>query len=144
MTDPALTIRRATREDIAALAPLISELGYARTEEEVATVFDRWNGDDDFVLLAESGGEIVGSITLHTLRVLHRTDPVGRVTSLIVAQAARGRGIGRALVEAAAGEMRAAGCAILEVTSNTRFAPAHDFYRHLGAKQTSLRFHWDL
>lgn len=44
---------------------------------------------------------LLGAITLHRMVVLHRAKPVGRITSLVVDPAARGRGLGRALVLAA-------------------------------------------
>lgn len=65
-------------------------------------------------------------------------------TAKPVDEAARGRSIGRMLVAAAEEWARKRGCILLEVTSNGRFAKAHDFYRHLGYQRTSLRFAKDL
>jgi PhnO protein len=59
---------------------------------------------------------------------------------LVVAEGLRGGGIGTALVEAAAERLKAAGCGLLEVTSNIKRSRAHGFYERLGFERTSYRF----
>lgn len=63
--------------------------------------------------------------------------PVGRISILAVAETSRGRGIGGLLVEAAAARLKAAGCGLLEVTSNMKRVRAHAFYEKLGFERTS-------
>ena len=139
--DPAgARIRVATLADAADIARLLTPLGYPVTTEEVAARWPAWEAEGNSALVVEEGATVVGLITLHRTTVLHRPAPLGRITSLIVDEGARGRGYGRALVAEAERELRALGCALVEVTSHMRRAEAHAFYQHLGYERTSYRF----
>lgn len=134
-------IRRAVREDAAELGRLLSPLGYPIDASDVLSVWDAWEAEGNFALVvADDKGRLAGVITLHSMTVLHRPAPVGRITSLAVDPAARGRGLGRALMAAAEAALADAGCRIVEVTSHERRGSAHAFYRHFGYDRTSHRF----
>lgn len=133
-------VRRATRADAAAVARLLTPLGYPVDAGDVLAVWDAWEAAGDFALVAEADGKLVGVVTLHTMVVLHRPKPVGRITSLAVDPEAQGQGLGRALTEAAEAALRAAGCGLVEVTSHQRRKAAHTFYEHLSYERTSYRF----
>lgn len=139
--DPCVRIRAAEPEDAPALALLVTELGYP---VDGATMASRWpafvaEGNHALVAVADAG-ELCGLVTLHSMRVLHRVDPVGRITALVVAEGFRGRGVGRALVAGAERWLSGQGCTLVEVTSNVKRVEAHAFYLRLGFEQTSLRF----
>lgn len=136
----AHAIRRATVEDAAELARLLSPMGYPLTEADVLAVWKPWEAEGNFALVVQGDDGLLGTITLHRMYVLHRPKAVGRITSLIVDPAARGHGLGRALMQAAENALAAAGCGLVEVTSHARREDAHEFYRHLAYEQTSYRF----
>jgi ribosomal protein S18 acetylase RimI-like enzyme len=94
---------------------------------------------DTPALVADRVG-VVGCLTWHVTLVLHRPRPVGRITMMVVAEAARGTGIGTALVGEAETRLKAAGCGLVEVTSNVKRLRAHTFYERLGFERTSYRF----
>lgn len=139
MTDS--TIRLATIRDAADLARLLSPLGYTVAAEDIQAIWPDWTASGHRAMVAETTGlGVVGVITLHHMYVLHRSQPVGRITSLYVADTARGRGLGKALVAAAEAALVARGCGLVEVTSHMRREDAHRFYEHLGYRRSSFRF----
>ena len=133
-------IRKATPEDSALIAPLLSQLGYPVDPRDVADRFSGLTSAGDIALLAMRGGEAIGFATLHATPVLHRPAPVGRVTSLVVSDSVRGQGVGRALMAEAERFLIARGCHLIEVTSNRTRTEAHVFYEKLGYVATSFRF----
>lgn len=123
------------------MASLLAELGYQATPEAIASRFAGLEGQGEVALVATRGdGPPLGLVTIHVTRVLHRPAPVGRLTALVVTEDARGKGIGRALVEAAEAILAARGCGLVEVTSHLGLTGAHAFYRRLGYDATSYRF----
>ena len=125
------------------LVHLIRELGYEVTAEELIDRLATLRAAGLPPLVAEDG-KVIGCAAWSITQVLHRPRPVGRVSMLVVAADARGSGIGAALVEAVADRAKAAGCGLLEVTSNIRRERAHAFYERLGFERTSYRFGRDL
>jgi GNAT superfamily N-acetyltransferase len=132
-----MIVREAGPSDAAALADLVSRLGYPATAGEIAA---RLPGMLHPVLVAEREGEVVACMTWHVTPALHRAGPVGRITMLVVAEDRRGQGVGKALVEAVEQRTRDLGCVMVEVSSNMRRADAHAFYERLGFERTSYRF----
>ena len=136
---PRLAIRDARPADAAAIAALIVALGYEVSAGEVRTRLAALRKAGQTALVADRGG-LLGVLTTSVMTVLHRPRPVGRISMLVVAEAARGEGLGRALVTAAEARLAAAGCGLIEVTSNAKRLRAHAFYEKLGYERTSLRF----
>jgi predicted N-acetyltransferase YhbS len=133
-------IRFAEPGDAAVIAALFCELGHPASEAEVAARLERFGRLGEEALVAEIGGEVVGVTALSVMHPLHRPAPVGRMSVLVVSEALRGRGIGKALVAAAEKRLGERGCGMVEVTSNMRRAEAHGFYEGLGYGRTSYRF----
>ncbi len=138
--DDRLEIRIARPEDAALIAPLLAQLGYPFDPATIAARFEGLTRAGDAALLAMRGDTAIGFASLHATPVLHRPSSVGRVTSLVVAEEARGQGVGRALMAEAERLLTARGCALIEVTSNRTRTEAHAFYERLGYTATSYRF----
>lgn len=138
MSAPNLVIRDAEPKDIDALVGLIDALGYAVTAADLRQRLALLTEAGHHALVADRGGAI-GLLTTSTMQVLHRTRPVGRISMMVVAEAARSGGVGAALVAEAEARLKAAGCGLVEVTSNAKRVRAHAFYERLGYERTSIR-----
>jgi GNAT superfamily N-acetyltransferase len=137
-------VRDAALSDSAAIAGLLGELGFPSHADAIRHRLRSMLAFGESVLVAEQDEKPVGVVTIHIMPVLHRPAPVGRLSALVVSESERGKGIGRALVAAAERQLKERGCGMVEVTSNQKLKDAHDFYRHLGYEETSLRFKKEL
>lgn len=135
----SLALRDAKPEDSKVVAGLISALGYDVADADVRRRLEALAEAGRPALVADCGG-VIGVLTLSVMTVLHRPTPVGRISMLAVAEAARGGGVGAALVAEAEMRLEAAGCGLVEVTSNAKRVRAHGFYEKLGYERTSHRF----
>jgi len=124
-------IRKASREDAAALADLATQLGYPSTPEQLASRLAALGGAGHAVFVAEEDGKVAGWI--HVLARQHlETDPFSEIGGLVVDEACRGRGVGPVLVDAAVAWAREHGFGELRVRSNLIRTDAHRFYEREG------------
>jgi ribosomal protein S18 acetylase RimI-like enzyme len=137
--EPKLVLRDARPRDAEAIAALIGALGYEASAADVRRRLAALAKAGQQIVVADKG-RIVGVLTTSMMIVLHRPKPVGRISMLVVAEDARGGGIGAALVAEAEKRLKAKGCGLVEVTSNVKRLRAHGFYEKLGYDRTSYRF----
>ncbi len=111
-------IRLATRQDLAAIAQLVSQLGYPVRPDGMAGILDTMLGDDRYqVLVAEDERQrIVALLSLSSRPVLRLEGWVGTVEELIVKPGLRGRGVGDKLLQYAKGLAAERGFVRLEAT----------------------------
>ena len=138
--DSSLKIRKAAVSDSAAVSTLLTALGYPTTIDNLTSRILTMVDSGEIILVAERTDRILGLLTVHLTPVIHRPNPVARITLLVVAEHARGEGIGQALVEAAEREALTCACSIVEIISNRRYEKAHAFYGRLGYELTSFKF----
>ena len=136
--EPELAIRDARPKDVDALAGLIGALGYEVTAADLRRRLAVLKKAGQHILVADRGG-VIGVLTTSTMHVLHRPRPVGRISMMVIAEAARSGGVGAALVAEAEARLAAEGCGLVEVTSNAKRLRAHAFYEKLGYERTSIR-----
>ena len=135
-----VTIRDACPADSEAIARLLGELGYPTTMEAVTSRLERLGIVGDRIVVADGGEEVVGLAHLQVTPTIEHDRPAAKIGALIVSEAHRGEGIGRALVEALDAEARARGCALLFLTTSARRTEAHEFYKRVGLEETGKRF----
>lgn len=126
--------------DVPRLVELMAQTGFAIPESIVHDQLNALTSVGDWVRVAERNGVVVGIITVHDTPLLHRAEPVARVTLLAVDSDHSGSGVGSALLAEAESAARERGIRIMEVISNHRFQEAHQFYEQRGYEQSSLKF----
>jgi GNAT superfamily N-acetyltransferase len=150
---PSIDLREATADDFAALMRLLDEMDESMYrgrgdagEGEVRTLYEAILADpDQRLLVAEDGGQIVGSAHVMVLRHLGRSLSRSAVVEGVVVDAAyRRKCVGAALMRAAADAAREAGCYKLALTSNVARSGAHRFSSRLGWKRTHYGYSLEL
>jgi GNAT superfamily N-acetyltransferase len=133
-------IRDARATDAEAVARLLTELGYPTEAEAVGSRLERLAVVGDRVVVADVDGEVVGLVHLQVSPALERERPTAKLGALVVDDAHRRLGVGRALVEAAVAEARVRGCELLFLTTAERRDDAHAFYASVGFEHTGRRY----
>jgi GNAT superfamily N-acetyltransferase len=133
-------VRQMQAEDAVPVADLTSQLGYPATEFEIRRRYDRIKDRWDARLLVAQDGErrVVGWIHVQATYLLE-ADPRAEIWGLVVSESARGKGAGRALVEAAEDWAARLGLDVMAVHSNVVRDRARGFYEHLGYNVTKTQ-----
>ncbi len=130
--EASVWIRSWERKDIARLAVLSGELGYAATEDQVARRLDEIGASGTILVAIDSESDLViGWIELQVITHL-TSDPHLEICGLVVSASARSRGIGSLLVAAAEKTASDKKISSLRVRSNIVRDRAHGFYERLG------------
>jgi GNAT superfamily N-acetyltransferase len=134
------TIRDAAPADARAIAELLTQLGYPSGADAVEARLDRLRVVGDRVVVADVDGDVVGLAHLQVSPAIEYDRPAAKLAALVVAEAHRGHGFGRALVDAMEEEARLRGCELLYLTTSERRDDAHAFYERLGLEHTGRRY----
>jgi ribosomal protein S18 acetylase RimI-like enzyme len=137
VTDNRLTVRRAVQSDDAAL--LVIELtawdadsGFPSLAAAGRDSFFTERGNVEDHLVAEDGGELFGYLRLQNKYRFPEGDGVLSINGIAVAHAARGRGIGSLLLEAAAAEGKRRGARKLTLRVHSTNTVARRLYERHG------------
>jgi GNAT superfamily N-acetyltransferase len=141
--------RDAVREDVPAIVALLADdaLGAGREAPASAegdlddaywSAFDQVQADPrNRVIVAEAGGEVIGTLQLTLIPGLSRHGMLrAQVEGVRVAASRRAQGVGHAMVEWAIAQARAAGCGLVQLTSDKQRPGAIRFYESLGFAAT--------
>ncbi len=137
-----IALRLGRQSDAAALARLSNELGFPLDEEAARTrLQEALGGPDHALLVAESGGRVVGLMELKRVRLFTARRRV-EVVALVVDQDEQGRGIGTRLLEEAERWAEDLRCGKIRVRSRAMRGRAHSLYRSSGYEEiaTELLF----
>lgn len=124
-------LRSISDEERQQIAALVAQL---TTKQVDPSRFDEVvDSHDTLLLTARCNGRIVGVLVLALYPTL--TGRKAWIEDVVVDNAERGAGIGRALVERAIAEASERGAATLDLTSNPSRQAAHRLYRACGFEE---------
>lgn len=133
-------MRRARAEDVPAIVAMLADDPLGAVRETDASfpgyhmAFEEISSDaNQMLVVGEVGGQVVATMQLTFIPGLSRG---GSKRALIEAVRVRGDhrglGLGRQLIRWAIDEARAAGCVVIQLTSDMSRTGAHRFYASLG------------
>jgi ribosomal protein S18 acetylase RimI-like enzyme len=139
----SITIRRARRDDVAAIVAMLADDALGRGRERIEDplpppyfqAFEKLERDPniELVVAQDEGGQVIGCLQLCILPGLSSQ---GASRALIedvrVATHCRNRGIGEQLVQWAVTEARGKGCRLVELLTHNTRVDAQRFYKRLG------------
>jgi len=145
-----ISIRQATVADADLVAPLFD--AYRQFYRQPADLprarrflAERLSQRQSTVLVAEAtDGEALGFVQLYPCFSSIRAAPVFILSDLFVGPSARGGGVGRRLMDAAAQFARATGAVGLELATARTNAPAQRLYESLGWQRDEMFYQYGL
>jgi len=129
----------ATDEAVAAFGRLLPQLSSSAAPLDAEALAAIVSSPAVTVLIARSGGDIVGSLTLAMFPI-----PTGIrawIEDVVVDDAARGQGVGAVLTEEAIRRARDAGARSLDLTTRPSREAAGRLYERAGFKQRETRLY---
>jgi ribosomal protein S18 acetylase RimI-like enzyme len=134
-----VNVRPATQGDVRRIAEVIMAAGWSR-DGEPDPPESRWRevlADDSWWVGVADDGE--GPVGVATVKPDDDAPATGHITYLVVAPEYAGQGVGRALLDAAADEMRRRGYERAHLRVGVANAHARRFYERNGWRDTGRR-----
>jgi GNAT superfamily N-acetyltransferase len=144
-----LTLREADANDLPAILSLYAQLGEDDGSvlplNQAHGIFARFANYPDYHLhLALHQDRVIGVFALLIMDNLgHLGAKSAVLEDVVVAQGARGQGIGKRMMEYANEICRQKGCYKMTFSSNMNRDPAHRFYESLGFRKHGYSFYID-
>jgi ribosomal protein S18 acetylase RimI-like enzyme len=141
-----LAIRKATRDDLAAVLELYAEPemddGQVLDISKAEKLFERLQSYPNYsIYVAEVGAEAVGTFALLIMdNLVHMGAPSGIVESVVVKSKWRRQGIGKKMMALVLERCAKAGCYKVMLSTNLKRQSAHTFYESLGFQKHGYSF----
>ncbi|MDF0488987.1 GNAT family N-acetyltransferase [Sphingomonas sp. H39-1-10] len=145
-----LHMRDATRDDLPAIVAMLADdiKGAAREDASLPldpgyfAAFAAISADPKMrLVVAEFEGLVVGTVQIAVLPGLSRKGASrGHLEAVRIASDMRGQGLGAELVHWAVEQCRAAGCGMVQLTTQRDRIDAHRFYERLGWERSHIGY----
>jgi ribosomal protein S18 acetylase RimI-like enzyme len=146
--DEALVIRPAAEADLAAVVELLAADSLGQGRERPGEPLDPAYGQafarmkqqqGNELLVAELEGRVVGCLQFTVIHGVSRAGMArAQIEGVRVSSGVRGKRIGERLMAFAIERARAAGCGLVQLTTDRSRADAHRFYERLGFKPSHV------
>jgi len=136
-----LHIRPATSHDLKPLLPLMEELGYPATMDELEARFERFKASGE-IAIALLGESVIGWVAWTESPLIVSDATRVRIEGLVVLEEYRSQGVGQQLMGYVEERARRLSPAIIELTSGTHRTKSHDFYERLGYSSGSEKVYF--
>ena len=127
-----LVLRPATEQDAEDIARILPDLGYASTAAEVRQRMARLADQPDQMLMIAAVADAVIGLCQAQRIYLIASDGYAEVHALAVLKQWQGRGVGRALVDAAVRWAQDVGARRVRLRSGVHREDSHQFYEAIG------------
>ncbi len=135
-----MEVRAATAAEAPGLATLLATAGRAIDPNHLAERLTAQRQSAGVALVALQWGPPSGLVVLHWYQTLEAARPIAQITTLLVNEEERRRGVARLLLKAAAQAARTAGCGDLEILAASADEALHAFCRATGFAEAGPRF----
>lgn len=138
INDLRVIIRNATISDVPAILPLIHQLGYPASEEELRLRFQKFTQNIGYgVGVAIIDSQVVGLVAWSKSELLILPKTRFNIEGLVVDEQYRAKGVGKKLMSFLEEVASRFSPSIIDVLSGVRRAKegVHEFYKHLGYNQ---------
>jgi ribosomal protein S18 acetylase RimI-like enzyme len=149
-----ISIRRATRDDVAEIVRLLSDDMLGSTREKYRQplppayyeAFREIDSDkNNELVVVEYGGEIIGTLQLTFIPSLsYQGGTRAQIEGVRVSEKYRSHGIGGRLIDWAIARASAKSCRLVQLTTNNERHAAHRFYERLGFASSHTGMKLDL
>ena len=143
----SVTFREATEADLPAIVALLADdpLGQGREGADLAPYRDAFRAmqaePHNLLLVGEEAGAVVATYQLTLISGLSRqATRRAQIEAVRVAASHRGRRLGEAMMQDAETRARAAGCRMIQLTSDKSRTDAQRFYERCGFTPSHLGY----
>jgi GNAT superfamily N-acetyltransferase len=121
-------------EDLEGVLPLVAQLGYPCTFQDLQSRFKDFDGTKDYALFVakDEAGEILGYIQINRESYTLLADTRADIGGLVVNEKARGQKVGEQLLKTAEAWAQENKIPLVRVRSNIKRIDAHRFYQRHG------------
>ncbi len=145
-TAPMIEFRNARTEDLPAIVRLLADDALGAKRENASDLAPYLKAfaaltaqKGNAIIVGEDNGNVVACLQLTIVPGLSRQGATRAfIEGVRVAQSLRRKGTGEALVKHAIDKARAAGCRLVQLTSDKSRLDAHRFYERLGFKASHI------